>query len=733
MLDYKSGRYYLESTPLFIAAVEYQYYRDRKENWQSRLKIIKESHANTINFYIPWRHHWIDGKHDFSGKTKDNRDLKSFMQLCEQLDFYMIAKPGPFVHSELNIGGLPDTTSPSFNSEINPVLKSDGTPCIWDYDNTILPSPMDPKFDTMVKNWLQEVHDVLQDHIYPKGKIIGIQLNDETIYCTSNEKPWNFGYDNDDLQLFREILQDKYENIEAYNEFHQQNYSSFQQVIPPQLPSVKQPISSTAQMLIYIDWAEYQWRLRRDAYLRYKNYLNIDLPHITNFAGITPPIEENVPGKDSSITQDDFTALYSEWWFAMNRIEADLDVHEYGMISWLGVAAYDIGDTKSQSRNNNCSDNQVFNRYINTARRRRGINVEENWGFAKLYHPFSQYGTIPFFQTLTSIAGGCTGYVVFCGVQHDYWDNSLDSVTKQQHPTFPSDAPITKDGQTTPMYDTMKMMNKWFQKEGTNYLKCEQEHDICWLIYAPYAAVSSWIPNEKYWNLGQDIPRCGVNGLEPFSMTVQKHGYAHEMLEVTAVSQEILNSRKICALRLSFFMDEATQNKILSFVKSGGTLICCGVLPELDNNMQPLDILKKHIKKGITNLEKGKIYYSEQEIFSDEKVIKILQELQVLPKVEYSDYMRAFVYCREDEFYIWFFNFECDAGPHRKIIEFFGKKLELQLGSKTSGVIHIKQDVIISAMVKGVNELEETHSKIGIRFREETLEIDGDGIYWSEF
>src|SRR5690606_21760624 len=107
---------------------------------------LRDGGVEVITFYTPWRHHlqYEGGKYwfDFEGKTKDSRDVIHFMQLIERLGLYMIVKPGPFVHSELNVGGLPDLVSPTFNPGMPAARRHHGRACRWGYDNSQLPSPM---------------------------------------------------------------------------------------------------------------------------------------------------------------------------------------------------------------------------------------------------------------------------------------------------------------------------------------------------------------------------------------------------------------------------------------------------------------------------------------------------------------------------------------------------------------------------------------------------------------
>ncbi len=325
-----------------------------------------------------------------------------------------------------------------------------------------------------------------------------------------------------------------------------------------------------------IDWAEYQWRIRRDLYVRYSEYMNIELPYLTNFAGITPPIEENVPDlQDSTIEElpSDFARQYPDWWFAMNRIDQDRDAYEYGMISWLGVAAY---------------DRDVFDRYINTSRRARGINMEENWGFGMLYDAKSRHPIIPFYQTLVSVAGGATGYDIFVGVSTDYWDDTLDRITKLQCPTFPSHAPIDEQGNLRPMYDTATMLNQWFQKHGSALLACEEQKEVGFLLYSPYAAISSWFPSREYWDLAYEIPRCGRDGFEEFSRSLQEFGYSFRMFEIESATTNELTEFPALALQSAFFMGREEQSKIAEFIRSGRKLFLSGDLPELDVHVENL-------------------------------------------------------------------------------------------------------------------------------------------------
>jgi beta-galactosidase len=711
-ISYQDGRYFDNDAPLFIAAADYQYYRDRREHWEDRLTKLKASGVNTITFYIPWRHHLrMDGGrrgYDFTGKTKDSRDVVQFMKLIAGMDLYMIAKPGPFVHSELNIGGLPDMVSPTCAPNMPPARRHNGAPATWEYDDSILPATLDETFDALVKEWLEAVRPILLAHAGDAGRLIGIQLNDETIFCTSNDPPWHFGYEPEGLRFYHQLLAERYGDVATYNKSHGTHHAGFEAVAGPPLDpamTLRQP----QDLLAYVDWAEYQWRLRRDNYLHYKEILGVNLPYLTNYAGITPPIEENIPDKPEAADPKmppEYAKLYAEWWLAMNRIDQDADAYEYGMISWLGVASY---------------DRNVFDRYINTARRARGINMEENWGFGTLYDEKSRYPIVPFYQTLVSIAGGATGYVIFVGVSTDYWDESLDRITKKQCPTFPSHAPIDEHGNCRPMYHTATMLNRWFIENGEAFLKCRFEQDAGYLLYAPYAAVSSWVPGQETWRIpGKMIPRCGREGFEEFSKSLQQDGYSFAMFELESATPDQMNACRALAIQSAFFMDADAQNKLATFIESRGRLLISGDLPEVDLQWRPCT----RVKDAIAN-HPDRVVYRRENMFADGAFAARLAETGILPNVTYSHNMRAYVYRGENEFFVFFFNFDLD-GVHEKHVNFYGRRLDLQLGSKTSGVVRIRDGRLAGYLVKGHNEVENIESEVKIQFDQDVVQTKGD-------
>ncbi|XP_027435968.1 beta-galactosidase-1-like protein 3 isoform X1 [Zalophus californianus] len=80
------------------------YFRVPREYWRDRLLKLKACGFNTLTTYVPWNLHEPErGKFDFSG----NLDLEAFVLMAEEIGLWVILRPGPYICSEIDLGGLP--------------------------------------------------------------------------------------------------------------------------------------------------------------------------------------------------------------------------------------------------------------------------------------------------------------------------------------------------------------------------------------------------------------------------------------------------------------------------------------------------------------------------------------------------------------------------------------------------------------------------------------------------
>ncbi|CAI9624603.1 unnamed protein product, partial [Staurois parvus] len=80
------------------------YFRVPKEYWRDRMLKMKACGLNVLTTYVPWNlHESKRGKFDFSG----NLDIWTFLDIAAEVGLWVILRPGPYICSEWDLGGLP--------------------------------------------------------------------------------------------------------------------------------------------------------------------------------------------------------------------------------------------------------------------------------------------------------------------------------------------------------------------------------------------------------------------------------------------------------------------------------------------------------------------------------------------------------------------------------------------------------------------------------------------------
>lgn len=94
----------LNGQPIVIKAAEIHYTRIPAEYWEHRIQLCKALGMNTICIYAFWNiHEQKPGEFDFTGQN----DVAAFCKLAQKHDMHIMLRPGPYVCSEWEMGGLP--------------------------------------------------------------------------------------------------------------------------------------------------------------------------------------------------------------------------------------------------------------------------------------------------------------------------------------------------------------------------------------------------------------------------------------------------------------------------------------------------------------------------------------------------------------------------------------------------------------------------------------------------
>ncbi|TYP79869.1 beta-galactosidase [Paenibacillus methanolicus] len=132
------------------------YFRIPRALWQERMEQLKACGYNSIDVYFPWNYHEdAEGQWDFGGE----RDVAAFLRLAKEAGLYVVARPGPYICSEWDGGGLPAYLFAQEQIRLR--------------DN-------DPRFLRHTARWYERIMPLLADfELCQGGTVIAVQLDNE--------------------------------------------------------------------------------------------------------------------------------------------------------------------------------------------------------------------------------------------------------------------------------------------------------------------------------------------------------------------------------------------------------------------------------------------------------------------------------------------------------------------------------------------------------------------------
>jgi len=108
-ISYDGKSFIFNGKRVFINSGEIHYFRIPESQWKDRLLKCKRAFLNTIGTYIAWN--WHEGKEGEFSFEKD-RDINRWLSLAEEVGLYIFVRPGPYICSEWDFGGLPNYLIP---------------------------------------------------------------------------------------------------------------------------------------------------------------------------------------------------------------------------------------------------------------------------------------------------------------------------------------------------------------------------------------------------------------------------------------------------------------------------------------------------------------------------------------------------------------------------------------------------------------------------------------------
>lgn len=104
VFHFNKDGYFIDDKKVKIVSGAMHYFRIFPEYWEDRLLKLKELGCNCVETYCAWNlHEKREGEWDFTGIL----DLKKYLELAQKLGLYIVMRPGPYICSECDLGGLP--------------------------------------------------------------------------------------------------------------------------------------------------------------------------------------------------------------------------------------------------------------------------------------------------------------------------------------------------------------------------------------------------------------------------------------------------------------------------------------------------------------------------------------------------------------------------------------------------------------------------------------------------
>ncbi len=106
-ITFTETEFLCDGKPFYLNSGEFHYYRVPKADWKRRMLLLKEAGGNTIATYIPWILHEPEEGRFVIDQGDGFTDLTEFLECAKEVGLYVIARPGPYVYSEIVNHGLP--------------------------------------------------------------------------------------------------------------------------------------------------------------------------------------------------------------------------------------------------------------------------------------------------------------------------------------------------------------------------------------------------------------------------------------------------------------------------------------------------------------------------------------------------------------------------------------------------------------------------------------------------
>ncbi|MEM3086573.1 MAG: beta-galactosidase [Halobacteria archaeon] len=528
--EFKDGNIRVDGKRRLLIGGAFHYYRIPKPLWAPGIEKLKAASITFIDLYIPWGWHEAEeGRFDFTGRTRPERDLVGVCRLIEDAGLAITLRPGPYINAEYLNFGYPPWLFEKYPEVLQ--VAQDGRR--W---HTV--SFNHPKHLELAGKWFKALFEAVR----PFKNILCTQIDNETgvVYIDGFVSPTPFfrDYNPATMEMFRTFLKERYGSVEALNRDRGTSYARLEEVRPvPRLPwrRLRAPLENLGEVGLWQEFLE-------EYLIRYLNNLKGKLRE----AGAPEPFFLNEPA-----------LLFTPG-------------HTRRKAQEVGPVGYDLYPKVVPGKHLfdmpfvPCFGPKLFANYR---------------GDAPVFSPETQCGWFdPFVEvpmeetvqlTLAMLAHGTRwiGYYI------------LHDCVEADGALYAWNACIGPGGETLPRHGVVKSICEFARKNEELLLESEEVTD-------PFALLE-YFPNHRMYSsdpfdLSMGAGAHGLLGL------FHEGGPNPEIADLEMAAPEALAERRLLILPSNGFMDAGTLEKLKGYVSGGGHLMVTPKTPSRDLQGRPL-------------------------------------------------------------------------------------------------------------------------------------------------
>ncbi|UCE24166.1 MAG: beta-galactosidase [Candidatus Zixiibacteriota bacterium] len=519
-------------------AAELHYFRIEKRYWSICFERIKRAGFRIISTAVPWNVHQGEDKHfDYSGYDEPRNDLIVFLELAREFGFKVILRPGPWVAGQLEYGGLPGYL---FNDIKILARDAQGKERKLNEDYGVevgyLPSYLHPNFQYHLRSYFKSFIETTKNYVHPRGPIFMIELDYETSFGRLLE-PDSADYNPDVLEkYYPPFLESLYGDIKKLNAQYKERNDSFKAVEPPrQFEGLD--LKHYPKVL---DWFRFREAL-----------LNVYLDQLEDIF------------KSYTVEPLIFRSLY----FRKGDLLAAYNLVPSDRSPFLGSNVFPEGN------------------YFDLVVKARFLKAEYGFAFASSFtsgaaacEPAREEEVAPItnnmrrFYFAAGLSAGFKGLNHYMFVDRDRWYG----------------APLHNDGTISAGYNLAKQFNLALTQVGLEQMDSQPE------IAVVGNRLYSWIAQTSSPKSFGYVKKLLYDSTVGFLRDLMRLKLNFGIRE--ARNFETLKQYKLVFIPSMEVMAEKDQEAIIDLVKSGVTVIMCGLMPKYNEYFKDCQTLAKHFR-----------------------------------------------------------------------------------------------------------------------------------------